>query len=378
MQRGAGPSSPVVRGGAVVLERVRDGDGAPWESAVDDAICSAAVTPDNTLLAVGSEGGEILLRELGSAGSGGGQERRLAGHAGGTMALSWVTPPAAAVAGRAGWEKQAHRSYVQGAGASASAAARYAALCATYGVASPAQSQPFGGWVLVSSGADGHVRAWDGATGRLLCAQPCKLDGKSSSGGVSGSAGAWVMNVDTMPITIDGMAAIRYLATVGKHVLTGVLVPEAAEAEAEAAAAEENKGAATTLAGRAADAEALGPLDKTVDCASFCSDGSVAACCYGGVAVWRPRNDPSAVNDCAAPRKFSYKGWLVRLAPSPGTCLCTMHPAACTRQICAQSYLYYERLYRLASKLSSVHVLCCAVLCCAVLCCAVLCCAVLC
>jgi hypothetical protein len=362
MQHGAGPSSPVVRGGAVVLERVRDGDGAPWESAVDDAICSAAVTPDNTLLAVGSEGGEILLRELGSAGSGGGQERRLAGHAGGTMALSWVTPPAAAVAGRAGWEKQAHRSYVQGAGASASAAARYAALCATYGVASPAQSQPFGGWVLVSSGADGHVRAWDGATGRLLCAQPCKLDGKSSSGGVSGSAGAWVMNVDTMPITIDGMAAIRYLATVGKHVLTGVLVPEAAEAEA-AAAAEENKGAATTLAGRAADAEALGPLDKTVDCASFCSDGSVAACCYGGVAVWRPRNDPSAVNDCAAPRKFSYKGWLVRLAPSPGTYLCTTQHAACTRQICAQSYLYYERLYRPASKLSSVHVLCCPVLC---------------
>jgi hypothetical protein len=118
------------------------------------------------------------------------------------------------------------------------------------------------------------------------------------------------MNVDSRYTTVGGLPAIRYLATVGKHVLSGVLVPAPMPGGAYAGA---------KLVAQPADAEELGPLDKTVDCASFCSDGSVAACCYGGVAVWRPRDDRSRrESDRAAPRKFSYKGWLVRLAPSPG------------------------------------------------------------
>lgn len=296
----------------MTLARAKDADGALWESEVDDAICSIAITPDNSLLAVGSEGGEILLRQLGPNG---GREQRLPGHDGGTMALSWVAPPAAAVPGRSGWAQQAHAAYVRSGGRHAAPAARYAALCASYGAPQPppaqqAQAQPHGGWILVSSGADGHVRAWDGATGRLLCAQPCTVgNGASSPGGVSGAAGAWVMNVDSQCTTVDGLPAIRYLATVGKHVLNGVLVPEP-QPDGQRVA---------KLAARPADAEVLGPLDKTVDCASFCSDGTVVACCYGGVAVWGPRGDSSQQeSDRQAPRKFSYKGWLVRLAPSPG------------------------------------------------------------
>lgn len=303
----AGLGSSLVAGGSLSLGRVAGADGAPWESAVDDAICSAAVTPDNSMLAVGSEGGEILLRQLGPGAT---TERRLPGHDGGTMALSWVAPPAPAVAGRAGWARQAHQAYVCGAGAHAAPTARYAALCGSYGVAAPAQPPPLGGWVLVSSGADGHVRAWDGATGRLLCAQPCTVGSAHSPGGVSGAAGAWVMNVDSQFTTVDGLPAIRYLATVGKHVLSGVLVPEPQPGGAHAVA---------KLVAQPAEAEELGPLDKTVDCASFCSDGTIAACCYGGVAVWRPRDDRSRrASDRMAPRRFSYKGWLVRLAPSPG------------------------------------------------------------
>ncbi len=312
MMHSAGVPSLPVGSGTLELGRVSDADGVPWESSVDDAICSAAVTPDSSLLAVGSEGGEILLRRLDA---GARSEQRLAGHSGGTMALSWVAPPRAAVGGHDGWAKQAHAAYVSGAGAHAKSAARYAALCESYGVRTPVaevevDAQPFGCWVLVSSGADGHVRAWDGATGRLLCAQPCRVDGASRTGGVSGAAGAWVMNVDSRYTTVGGLPAIRYLATVGKHVLSGVLVPEPQPS---------GMYADQSLEPQPADAEVLGPLDKTVDCASFCSDGSIAACCYGGVAVWRPRDDRGRrESDRVAPRKFSYKGWLVRLAPSPG------------------------------------------------------------
>ena len=334
--------------GGVHLRRAVDaGDAAgeaPWQSEVDDAICAAAATPDNALLAVGSEGGEILLRELTS----GGAERRLAGHRGGTMALSWVTPRASVAPGIDAWAAAAQLAYVRDGACAASGATRYGALCATYGVPPPAAADAGATrWVLVSSGADGHVRAWDGATGALLCSQPIGGEGSGITGGVSGSAGAWVMNVDTLPCTTaNGQPAVRYMATVGRHVLTGVLVPGGSTTESGS----ESGG----WAAEAAEAEALGPLDKTVDCnyrnphrnsipshtsdrshmcsigGCFCSDGSVAACCYGGVAVWRPR--AGLRNDQPTPRKFSYKGWLVRLAPSPdavwiaGKCLTTRNP----------------------------------------------------
>ena len=74
----------------------------------------------------------------------------------------------------------------------------------------------------MSSGGDGHVRVWDGATGEQLCAQKC--DGSAVKCGVSGSAGAWVLNVGSVRTTVDGQPAIRYLASGGKHVLTGVLI----------------------------------------------------------------------------------------------------------------------------------------------------------
>ena len=76
-------------GATLKLARATDANEAPWESQVDDAVCSTVVTPDNSIVAVGSEGGEILLRQLGPGCE---REQRLAGHAGGTMALSWVAP----------------------------------------------------------------------------------------------------------------------------------------------------------------------------------------------------------------------------------------------------------------------------------------------
>lgn len=34
----------------------------------------------------------------------------------------------------------------------------------------------------------------------------------------------------------------------------------------------------------------VGTLEKTVDCAYFSGDGSVVACCYGGVTTWSGPN----------------------------------------------------------------------------------------
>ena len=53
------------------------------------------------------------------------------------------------------------------------------------------------------------------------------------------------------------------------------------------------------------------PLPSAPDSAG---SRALARCCYGGVTVWDER--PST-QSAPVPRKFSYKGWLVRLAPSP-------------------------------------------------------------
>ena len=192
--------------------------------------------------------------------------------------------------GTAGWAKPRQRRYTSS--YAAQPAERFRELCSVYGREPAGAPQS---WVLVSSGSDGCVRAWDGATGRPLCAAPCE-----GQGGVSGSAGAWVMNVDAHAIYHDGKPAVRYLGTVGKQVVCGYLSPDPGAT------------AASPSSWSPTDISALAPLAKTVDCACFCSDGSVAACCYGGVSVW-PVGEAGGVK----PRLFSYKGWLVRLAPSP-------------------------------------------------------------
>ena len=157
--------------GGLVPSAVAGAD-ATW--LVDDAVCAVALTPDSRLLAAGSEEGEIVIVDLAAGG-----ERRLAGHDGGTMALTWVRAPRGPPVGTAGWAPPRQRHYASS--YRASPTERFRNLCDVYGRPCGAMGRPPSSWMLVSSGSDGCVRAWDGATGRLLCAAACE-----GTGGVSG------------------------------------------------------------------------------------------------------------------------------------------------------------------------------------------------
>jgi hypothetical protein len=220
--------------GSVQASRLNESaEELPAPLCLDDAVCQVCVSPDYRLLAAGSEAGEILVVDLAS-----GSQRRLDGHAGGTMALAWarpqqahhslghhhpakaaepaggVQPPQQHAVEAAGWGgKQAQLAYVSASAARAQRSERFCALRAVYGNnggrgPSEAGAAEGEGWVLVSSGGDGCVRAWAGGTGQLLCVTSC--GGAGAGAGVRGSAGAWIMNVDAYRLPHHGACIMHH------------------------------------------------------------------------------------------------------------------------------------------------------------------------
>ena len=210
------------------------------------------------------------------------------------MALTWVRP--LSVPMKAGEQRGlasiAQRGYISN--LSSPTEVQYAALCRVYGM--PAARTAHECYVLVSSGADGCVRAWDGTSGAQMYEATC-----SGEGGVRSRGCSWVMNVDAHRETRSGAASICYVASVGRQVVWRSMPLQSRDGIC--AMDTQSETAHVVDPG-----PQLAPLAKTVDCACFCSDGSIAACCYGGVSVWKSPVGVVVETEPLHPRHYSYKG----------------------------------------------------------------------
>lgn len=165
---------------------------------------------------------------------------------------------------------------------------------------------------LVSAGQDSFVRCYSLET---LAEVGClRID---AVGAINGPAGAWV----------SALACDAREATIGAAAGSTIVV---APLDAGAFGSVEGLAPAGSVC-------VIGPLVRAVDCLAFLPDGTLCACGYGGVLMFRPRaptdDDGGGGGGCAhyepvarlaktyhsgvEGATLGYKGWLLSLAPSP-------------------------------------------------------------
>lgn len=156
--------------------------------------------------------------------------------------------------------------------------------------------------LIVSGGEDSYVRVH--SLERMAEVGRLRVDGGQ---GVNCSTGTWVTAVASEK---DG----THVAAAAGNVIT---------------VADWASGAFDSDGGvHSGDVTVIGPTDRAIDCLAFLSDGRLASCGYGGVSLWT-RDDhhgyelvprmSKTYHEGTAQCTLGYKGWLLSLAPSPGS-----------------------------------------------------------